>query len=70
MDHLDMDLKVDHEYGNELYIRWLDSNSNFNYIYWLKRLVMHYTVGGAANKDVDILKKTIMILINEIENAK
>lgn len=70
MDHLDTYITVDNEYGNELYMRWLDSNSNISYIYWLKRLVMHYAVGGASNEDVDTLKKTIMILINEIENGK
>ena len=70
MDHIDMDLIVDHEYANELFNRWLTGGSDLDYITWLKRMVMHYAVGGASNKDVDILKKTIMTLINEIENGK
>ena len=67
MDHLDMDLIVDHEFGKKLFINWIESDTELEWKFWLKRMVMHRAVGGASNKDVDYLKKTIMILIDEIE---
>ena len=70
MDHLDTYITVDMEYRDELINRWLASELDMSFSYYLKRLVMHYAVGGGSNKAAETLRKTIMVLTDEIENGK
>lgn len=67
MKHLLIDLQQDLQFENDLFLQWIDTEQEYDYTTWLKLLVMHSCLGGASNKDVDILKKTIVALINNIE---
>jgi hypothetical protein len=67
MKHLFTDLVLEESFANELFLKWLDSNQEYDYITFLKLQVMHRCEGGGANKDIDLLKKTIMVLISQLE---
>ena len=72
IDHLCTYITVDLEYKDELFLRFLDSlefEEDLPFTYYLKRLVMYRANGGASNKSVEILKKTIMVLIDELEKG-
>ncbi len=70
MKHLFKDLISDSEFENNLFTKWLESEQEYDYTTWLKLLVMHRSRGGASNKDMDLLKKTIMVLINHLEKKQ
>ena len=72
MIHLEKDLILDKDFATELFIQWTElENNDYDYITWLKLLVMYRCVGGAANKNVELLKKTIIVLIDEVsKNGK
>ena len=64
MEHLKKDLILDRVYANELFVRWIRSDGDHDYIQWLRILVMHLCEGGGANAHVEELKKTIVVLLN------
>lgn len=71
MKHLEQDLILNKDFSLELFLQWTESESDHDYITWLKLLVMHRCVGGAAYNNIELLKKTIIVLINEVsKNGK
>ena len=73
MKHLEQDLILDKDFALKLFLQWTESDTDYDYDYitWLKLLVMHRCVGGASNNNVELLKKTITVLIDEVsKNGK
>ena len=71
MKHLEQDLILDKDFALELFLQWTESDTDYDYITWLKLLVMHRCVGGASNNNVELLKKTIIVLTDEVsKNGK
>lgn len=66
MIHLHKDLILDKEFAIELFLQWTESNYDYDYITWLKLITMHKCRGGASNIHINELKKTIIVLLNEI----
>ena len=70
MKYLHKDLILDKEHSNNLFKRWIESNTEYDYITWLKLITMHYCEGGASYENVAFLKKTIIVLITETKNIE
>ena len=67
MKHLYNDFKVDNQFELDLYSKWLLSELDIEYTEWLELMVYHRCSGGGSNKDIDILKKTIAVLVQELK---
>jgi len=65
MEQFKIDLILDRVYANELFVEWIRSDGDYDYIEWLRLRTMHMADrGGASNIHMDKLKKTIMVLID------
>jgi hypothetical protein len=62
--------KIDVNYANELYNRWYNSNSDLTFIDWLHALTLHYCQGGASRQHMDLLQKTVNVLVEAIKQTK
>jgi len=72
MRHLEQDLILDEDFALELLLQWTEAEfCDYDYIMWLKILIMHRCDGGTSYNNAELLKKTIIVLIDEVsKNGK
>jgi len=70
MDHLYKDFEVDKDYSLELFLNWTESELDIPYTEWLQLLTYHYCQGGGSNEAVNDIKKTVAVLVQELNKSK